>query len=181
MRAGQTVTREVINARTMFNHSTNQIHYPSMRMSASAHIAEVDIGVRNVLEALNAERILLVSAAVHYWHWLTHHAPEPANGREVFGREIGYNQSVRFPIADAYMTIRATDLMCFKAAWIFDTVQPFGTEANLVEQLALEASCHQAANAARDTHGSHGFVDKYDIERIFRETRIFQVPRSTTK
>lgn len=165
---------KVIKVRTMFNYATNQIHYQGLRVPASTVIGQVGKGFRYVLDGWNAERILLASEAIGDGYWFTQRATDYANKREVFGRKIGTNQGVQFPIADAYMKIRAADLMRWDAARLFDAGEPCGAEANMAKHLASEASW-AAANACLDTHGGYGFVDEYDVERKFRETRMFQV------
>ena len=131
-------------------------------------------GFRYVIDGWNAERILLASEAIGDGYWFVERAVDYANEREVFGRPIGANQGVQFPLADAYMKVRAADMMRYEAARLFDEGKPCGAEANMAKHLASEASW-AAANAALDTHGGNGFVDQYDIERKFRETRMFQV------
>jgi len=158
----------------MFNYATNQIHYHGMRVPASAVIGEVGKGFRYVIDGWNAERILLASEAIGDGYWFTTRGVEYANSREVFGRKIGSNQGVQFPITDAYMKVRAADMMRYEAARLFDAGEPCGAEANMAKHLASEASW-AAANACLDTHGGYGFVDEYDVERKFRETRMFQV------
>jgi acyl-CoA dehydrogenase len=174
VRAQQPDTLQVVKVRTMFNYATNQIFYRGMRVPATAVIGEVDKGFRYVLDGWNAERILLASEAIGDGYWFTNRAVKYANNRQVFGRRIGENQGVQFPIADAYMKVRAADMMRFEAARLFDSGQPCGAEANMAKHLASEASW-AAANACLDTHGGYGFVDEYDVERKFRETRMFQV------
>jgi acyl-CoA dehydrogenase len=174
IRAEQPDTLEVTPVRTMFNYATNQVHFHDMRVPADHVIGEVDSGFRYVLDGWNAERILLASEAIGDGYWFVERAVAYANEREVFGRPIGANQGVAFPLADAYMTVRAADLMRVEAARLFDEGKPCGAEANMAKHLASEASW-AAANAALDTHGGNGFVDAYDIERKFRETRMFQV------
>jgi acyl-CoA dehydrogenase len=174
IRAEQPDTLEVTPVRTMFNYATNQVHFHDVRVPADHVIGEVDSGFRYVLDGWNAERILLASEAIGDGYWFIERAVAYANEREVFGRPIGANQGVAFPLADAYMTVRAADLMRVEAARLFDEGKPCGAEANMAKHLASEASW-AAANAALDTHGGNGFVDAYDIERKFRETRMFQV------
>ncbi|MDQ0848140.1 acyl-CoA dehydrogenase [Arthrobacter sp. B3I9] len=174
VRAEQPDTLKVTKVRTMFNYATNQVHYQGMRVPASAVIGEVGQGFRYVIDGWNAERILLASEAIGDGYWFTQRATDYANSREVFGRKIGANQGVQFPITDAYMRVRAADLMRYEAARLFDAHEPCGAEANMVKHLASEASW-AAANACLDTHGGYGFVDEYDVERKFRETRMFQV------
>jgi acyl-CoA dehydrogenase len=174
VRTEQPDTLKVIKVRTMFNYATNQVHYQGMRVPASAVIGEVGQGFRYVIDGWNAERILLAAEAIGDGYWFTQRATDYANSREVFGRKIGANQGVQFPITDAYMKVRAADLMRYEAARLFDAHEPCGAEANMAKHLASEASW-AAANACLDTHGGYGFVDEYDVERKFRETRMFQV------
>ena len=158
----------------MFNYATNQVYYDGLRVPADHSSATVDDGFRYVIDGWNAERILLASEAIGDGYWFVERAADYADQREVFGRPIGANQGVQFPLADAYMKVRAADMMRYEAARLFDAGEPCGAEANMAKHLASEASW-AAANAALDTHGGNGFVDKYDIERKFRETRMFQV------
>ncbi len=174
VRAEQPETLEVVPVRTMFNYATNQVFYRGVRVPAGQVVGEVDAGFRYVLDGWNAERILLASEAIGDGYWFIKRAVAYANGREVFGRPIGANQGVQFPLADAYMKVRAADLMRTEAARLFDAGRPCGAEANMAKHLASEASW-AAANVALDTHGGNGFVDQYDIERKFRETRLYQV------
>jgi acyl-CoA dehydrogenase len=174
VRAEQPETLEVVPVRTMFNYATNQVFYRGMRVPADHVIGQVDAGFRYVIDGWNAERILLAAEAIGDGYWFVERAVAYANEREVFGRPIGANQGVQFPLADAYMKVRAADLMRYEAARLFDAGQPCGAEANMAKHLASEASW-AAANTALDTHGGNGFVDQYDVERKFRETRIYQV------
>ncbi|KRE64232.1 acyl-CoA dehydrogenase [Arthrobacter sp. Soil736] len=174
VREEQPNTLKVVKVRTMFNYATNQVWYQGMRVPASAVIGQVGRGFRYVLDGWNAERILLSAEAVGDGYWFTQRAVDYANSREVFGRKIGSNQGVQFPIADAYMKVRAADMMRYEAARLFDAGEPCGAEANMAKHLSSEASW-AAANACLDTHGGYGFVDEYDVERKFRETRMFQV------
>ncbi|MET3920011.1 alkylation response protein AidB-like acyl-CoA dehydrogenase [Arthrobacter sp. UYEF20] len=153
VRAEQPDTLKVVKVRTMFNYATN---------------------FRYVIDGWNAERILLASEAIGDGYWFTRRGVDYANSREVFGRKIGANQGVQFPITDAYMKVRAADMMRYEAARLFDAGEPCGAEANMAKHLASEASW-AAANACLDTHGGYGFVDEYDVGRKFRETRMFQV------
>ena len=174
VRAEQPEALTVVKIRTMFNYATNQVTYQGMRVPASAVIGKVGNGFRYVIDGWNAERILLASEAIGDGYWFTRRATEYANKREVFGRKIGSNQGVQFPIVDAYMKVRAADMMRYEAARLFDAGEPCGAEANMAKHLASEASW-AAANSCLDTHGGYGFVDEYDVERKFRETRMFQV------
>jgi acyl-CoA dehydrogenase len=174
VRTEQPAALEVVPVRTMFNYATTQVHYRGLRVPADHVIGEVDAGFRYVIDGWNAERILLASEAIGDGYWFVDRAVRYAGEREVFGRPIGAHQGVAFPLAEAYMKVRAADLMRFEAARLFDAGQHCGAEANMAKLLASEASWN-AANAALDTHGGNGFVDEYDIERKFRETRLFQV------
>ncbi|MCU1526465.1 MAG: acyl-CoA dehydrogenase domain protein [Frondihabitans sp.] len=174
VRAEQPDTMRVVKVNTMFNYATNQVFYEGLRLPVESVIGEVGSGFRYVLDSWNAERILLASEAVGDGYWFTERASTYASNRVVFGRRIGENQGVQFPITDAYMNIRAADLMRFEAARLFDAGEPCGPEANMAKHLASEASW-EAANACLNTYGGYGFVDEYDIERKFRETRMFQV------
>ena len=174
VRAEQPESLEVVPVRTMFNYATNQVTYDGVRVPADHVIGQVDAGFRYVLDGWNAERILLASEAIGDGYWFIERAVGYANERSVFGRPIGANQGVQFPLADAYMKVRAADLMRSEAARLFEAGEPCGAEANMAKHLASEASW-AAANAALDTHGGNGFVDQYDVERKFRETRLYQV------
>jgi acyl-CoA dehydrogenase len=174
VRTEQPEALEVVPVRTMFNYATNQVSYTGVRVPADHVVGEVDAGFRYVIDGWNAERILLAAEAVGDGYWFVDRAVAYATGREVFGRPIGANQGVQFPLADAYMRVRAADLMRYEAARLFDAGRPCGAEANMAKHLASEASW-AAANTALDTHGGNGFVDEYDVERKFRETRMYQV------
>ena len=174
VRAQQPDALEVTPVRTMFNYATNEVRFHGMRVPADHVIGEVDAGFRYVIDGWNAERILLAAEAIGDGYWFVDRAVRYARGREVFGRPIGANQGVAFPLADAYMKVRAADLMRYEAARLFDEGKQCGAEANMAKHLASEASW-AAANAALDTHGGNGFVDAHDVERKFRETRMFQV------
>jgi acyl-CoA dehydrogenase len=165
---------EVIPVRTMFNYATNEVHYRQLRVPASGLIGEEGQGFRYVIDGWNAERILLAAEAIGDGYWFTDRATSYANSRRVFGRAIGANQGVQFPIAHAYMQVRAADLMRYQAAGLFDAGRPCGAEANMAKLLSSEASW-AAANACLDTHGGYGFVDTFDVERKFRETRLYKV------
>ncbi len=174
VRAEQPESLEVVPVRTMFNYATNQVAYKGVRVPADAVIGQVDAGFRYVIDGWNAERILLAAEAIGDGYWFVERAVAYANEREVFGRRIGANQGVQFPLADAYMKVRAADLLRYEAARLFDAGEPCGAEANMAKHLASEASW-AAANTALDAHGGNGFVDQYDVERKFRETRMYQV------
>lgn len=174
VRSEQPDTLKVVPVRTMFNYATNQVFYRGMRVPSSAVVGQVDKGFRYVIDGWNAERILLAAEAIGDGYWFTTTATSYANNREVFGRKIGANQGVQFPIVDAYMKVRAADLMRYEAARLFDAGEPCGAEANMAKHLSSDASW-AAANICLDTHGGYGFVDAYDVERKFRETRMYQV------
>jgi acyl-CoA dehydrogenase len=165
---------EVRPVRTMFNYETYQVTYRDLRLPAEALIGEEGMGFRYVLDGWNAERILLAAECIGDGRWFVERASAYARRREVFGRPIGANQGVQFPLARAHAQLEAADLLRWKAAWLFDRGAKSGAEANMAKLLASEASW-AAANACLDTHGGNGFVDEYDVERKFRETRLFQV------
>jgi acyl-CoA dehydrogenase len=164
----------VEGVRTMFNYATNQVTYRDLRVPANALIGREGEGFRQVLDGWNAERILLASEAIGDGLWFIERATQYANAREVFGSQIGSFQGVAFPLADAYMQVRAAELMRIEGARLFDCHQPCGAEANMSKYLASVASW-AAGNACLDTHGGYGFVDRYDIERKFRETRLYSI------
>lgn len=174
VRENQPDAVEVVPVRTMFNYATNQIFYRGLRVPASAVVGEVDNGFRQILDGMNAERVLIAAEAIGDGYWFTDRAVAYTSEREVFGRPTASNQGIQFPIADAYMKIRAADLMRFEAARLFDEQRPCGAEANMAKLLASDASW-EAANVCLNSYGGYGFVDKYDVERKFRETRVYQV------
>lgn len=165
---------EVIPVRTMFNYATNQVRYHGLRVPATAVLGEVGQGFRHVIDGWNAERILLAAEAIGDARWFVERAVAYSQEREVFGRPIAVNQGIQFPIADAYMRQRAADAIRWEACARFDAGEPTGAEANMAKWLAAEASW-QAANMCLDTYGGFGFVDTYDVERKFRETRVYGV------
>jgi len=165
---------EVRRTRTMFNYETYQVTYRDLRIPAESLIGAEGMGFRYVIDGWNAERILLAAECIGDGYWFTETAARYASQREVFGRPIGQNQGVQFPIARAYAHLRAADLLRYQAAALFDAGLSCGAEANMAKLLASEASW-AAANACLDTHGGNGFVDEYDVERKFRETRLYQV------
>jgi acyl-CoA dehydrogenase len=159
---------------TMMNHSTTEVFFEDLLLPEDALVGELGQGLRHVLDGMNAERILIASECIGDGRFLLERATAYANQREVFGRPIGANQGVQFPLARAYMQLRAADLVRLDAAARFDGGEPCGAEANMAKFLASEASW-AAANAALDVHGGFGFAVEYDIERKFRETRLYQV------
>ena len=165
---------ELRKVRTMINYATNEVFYHGLKVAPEMVIGEVGQGFRYVLDGLNAERILLAAEAVGDGYWFTQRAVSYGNDRHVFGRAITSNQGVQFPIAEAFMKVKAADLMRQEAAALFDAGLPCGAEANMGLYLAAEASW-EAANVCLDAHGGFGLVDEYDVERKFRETRMYQV------
>ncbi len=165
---------EVQPVRTMFNYATYQVWFRDLRLPLDSLIGEEGQGFRYVIDGWNAERILLAAEAIGDGYWFIDRASTYARDREVFDAPIGRNQGVQFPIVRAYSATVAADLVRYKAAWLFDTNASCGAEANMAKLLASEASW-QAANICLDTHGGYGFVDEYDVERKFRETRLYQV------
>jgi acyl-CoA dehydrogenase len=160
--------------RTMMNHSTTEIFFDDVHLPAAALVGEEGRGFRYILDGMNAERILIAAECVGDGRWFVKKASAYARDRVVFGRPIGANQGVQFPIARAYAALEAADLMRFRAADLFDSNRPCGPEANMAKLLASEASW-MAANACLDTHGGFGFAQEYDIERKFRETRLYSI------
>lgn len=159
---------------TMMNHNTTEVFFDDVVVPADALVGQEGMGFRHILDGMNAERILIASECIGDGRFFLDRAVAYANTREVFGRPIGANQGVQFPLARAYASLSAADLMRKKAADLFDAGKPCGTEANMSKLLASEASW-AAANACLDTHGGFGFAAEYDIERKFRETRLYQV------
>jgi acyl-CoA dehydrogenase len=159
---------------TWMNHSTTQVFFDEVEIPASALIGAEGNGFRQILDGMNAERILIAAECVGDGRFFLDRASRYANERVVFGRPIGQNQGVQFPLAKAYAQLEAADLMRWKAATRFDAGESCGAEANMAKLLASEASW-AAGNAALDTHGGYGFAAEYDIERKLRETRLYQV------
>ncbi|MEZ4658396.1 MAG: acyl-CoA dehydrogenase family protein [Caldilineaceae bacterium] len=174
VRASQPDSLEVIPVRTMFNYATYQIKYHQMRIPADSLIGQEGRGFRYVLDGWNAERILLAAECIGDGDWFVERAVAYATTVERFGAPLGKNQGVQFPIARAYAQVRAADAVRYQAAALFDQGQSCGAEANMAKLLASEASW-AAANICLDTHGGNGFVDEYDVERKFRETRMYQI------
>ena len=164
---------------TMLNHETNELFFDGLEIPAANLIGAEGNGFRYLLDGLNAERILIAAECVGDGDWFIERSCRYAGERVVFDRPIGQNQGIQFPIARAYADIRAADLMRYRAAELFDQNQACGAEANMAKLLAADASW-QAANVALQTHGGYGFASEYDIERKFRETRLFQVAPIST-
>ena len=159
---------------TMMNHNTTEVFFDDVVIPAEALVGEEGRGFRYILDGMNAERILSASECIGDGRFVLDRAIAYANEREVFGRPIGANQGVQFPLARAYAQLRAADLVRFEAARLYDAGEKCAEEANMAKYLASEASWG-AVNAALDTHGGFGFAVEYDIERKFRETRLYQV------
>jgi acyl-CoA dehydrogenase len=165
--------------RNMVNHETNQLFFDSLEVPAENLIGEEGKGFRYILDGLNAERILIAAECIGDGYWFVDHATRYAKERVVFDRPIGRNQGIQFPIARAYVNVQAADLMRYRAAALFDAGQPCGAEANMAKLLAADASW-EAANVCLQTHGGYGFAAEYDVERKFRETRLYQVAPIST-
>ena len=165
--------------RMLMNNATNELVFEGLRVPAESMIGEEGEGFRYIMDGMNAERILIAAECVGDGRWFVDRATECAGEREVFGRKIGENQGVQFPIARAYANVEAASLMVEKAASLFDRGEPCGAEANLAKLLAADASW-EAANVAVQTFGGYGFDAEYDVERTFRETRLYQVAPIST-
>jgi acyl-CoA dehydrogenase len=175
MRAAQEAgTMTIRPIKTLMNHATTEIFLDGVELPVDALVGEEGKGFRYILDGMNAERILIAAECIGDGHWFAEKASRYASERIVFGRPVGQNQGVQFPIARAYAAIEAADLMRYKAAWLFEQGLPCGAEANMAKLLGSEASW-QAANACLDTHGGFGFAEEYDIERKFRENRLYTV------
>ncbi|WP_428682381.1 acyl-CoA dehydrogenase family protein [Sphingopyxis sp.] len=165
--------------RTMLNHATTELFFDDLRVPAANLIGEEGKGFKYILDGMNAERILIASECIGDGRFFIDRASAYASGREVFGRPIGENQGIQFPIARAYVQLSAAAAMVDQAAAMFDAGEPCGTEANMSKMLASEASWY-AADMCVQTHGGFGFAEEYDIERKFRETRLYQVAPIST-
>ncbi|MFI0843257.1 acyl-CoA dehydrogenase family protein [Mesorhizobium sp. IMUNJ 23232] len=165
--------------RTMMNHSTTEVFFDNVRVPAENLVGEEGKGFRYILSGMNAERILIAAECVGDAKWLIEKATSYAKDRNVFGRPIGANQGVQFPIARAYANMRAAELMVKEAARLYEAGRDCGAEANMAKMLAADAS-NDAANACIQTHGGFGFAEEYDVERKFRETRLYQVAPIST-
>jgi alkylation response protein AidB-like acyl-CoA dehydrogenase len=165
--------------RTMMNHSTTEVFFDGVRVPAANLIGEEGKGFRYILSGMNAERILIAAECIGDAKWFIEKASGYAKERSVFGRPIGQNQGIQFPIAKAYASMRAAELMVHGAARLYDQGADCGAEANMAKMLAADASW-EAANACMQTHGGFGFAEEFDIERKFRETRLYQVAPIST-
>ncbi|MCX7960164.1 MAG: acyl-CoA/acyl-ACP dehydrogenase [Burkholderiales bacterium] len=165
--------------RNMVNHETNEVFFDNLEIPAENLIGEEGKGFRYILDGLNAERILIAAECIGDGYWFVERAVRYAKERVVFERPIGQNQGVQFPIAECYMEIEAANLMRWKAAALFDAHKHCGAEANMAKHLAAKASW-EAANVCLQTHGGFGFAAEYDVERKFRETRLYLVAPIST-
>ena len=174
-KSGMTV-RPIAN---MVNHETNELFFENLEIPAENLIGEEGKGFKYILDGLNAERTLIAAECIGDGYWFIDRVTQYVKERTVFGRPIGQNQGVQFPIADAYMEVEAANLMRYKACDLFDRGEACGAEANMAKYLAAKASW-EAANACLQFHGGFGFAHEYDIERKFRETRLYQVAPIST-
>jgi acyl-CoA dehydrogenase len=168
--------RPILN---MVNHETNELFFENLEIPAENLIGEEGKGFKYILDGLNAERTLIAAECIGDGYWFIDKVTKYVNERVVFGRPIGQNQGVQFPIAKAYVNIEAANLMRYKACELFDAHQPCGAQANMAKMLAADASW-EAANACLQFHGGFGFACEYDVERKFRETRLYQVAPIST-
>ena len=165
--------------RNMVNHETNQVFIDDLEIPAENLIGAEGKGFKYILDGLNAERILIAAECIGDGYWFIERATSYSKDRVVFDRPIGQNQGIQFPIAEAYMEIEAANLMRYKAAALFDAHKPCGAEANMAKHLAAKASW-EAANVCLQTYGGFGFAAEYDVERKFRETRLYLVAPIST-
>ena len=163
----------------MVNHETNELFFDNLEIPAENLIGQEGQGFKYILTGLNAERALIAAECIGDGYWFTDKVTDYVNTRQVFGRPIGQNQGVQFPIAQAYIDVEAANLMRYKACALFDAGRPCGAEANMAKYLAAEASW-KAANACIQYHGGFGFACEYDVERKFRKTRLYQVAPIST-
>jgi acyl-CoA dehydrogenase len=160
--------------RNMVNHETNEVFFDNLEIPAENLIGEEGKGFKYILDGLNAERALIAAECIGDAYWCIDRARKYASERVVFGKPIGQNQGIQFPIAQAFIETEAANLMRFKACELFDAGKPCGAEANMAKHLAAKAS-FEAADICLQTHGGFGFACEYDVERKFRETRLYQV------
>lgn len=170
---------EIRPIKTMMNHATTELFIEDLKVPVENLIGEEGKGFRYILDGMNAERILIAAECIGDGRWFIERATNYANERIVFGRPIGQNQGIQFPIATAHIHLEAADLMRKKAAQLYDSELACGAEANMAKLLAADASW-EAANVALQTHGGFGFAAEYDIERKFKETRLYQVAPIST-
>jgi len=165
--------------RNMVNHETNELFFENLEIPEENLIGEEGKGFKYILDGLNAERILIAAECIGDGYWFIDRVTRYVKDRQVFGRPIGQNQGVQFPIADAYIEVEAANLMRYAACDLFDQQQASGAQANMAKYLAAKASW-EAANACLQFHGGFGFACEYDVERKFRETRLYQVAPIST-
>ena len=165
--------------RTMMNHSTTEVFFDDVRVPAENLIGQEGKGFGYILSGMNAERILIAAECIGDAKWFLEKGSAYACERQVFGRPIGRNQGIQFPLAKAYAAMRAAELMVKEAARLYEAGADCGAEANMAKMLAADASW-EAANACMQTHGGFAFAEEYDIERKFRETRLYQVAPIST-
>ena len=170
---------EVKPISNMVGHETNELFFDNLEIPAESLIGEEGKGFRYILDGLNAERTLIAAECIGDGYWFIDKATQYASEREVFGRPIGQNQGIQFPLAKAFAHLEAANLMRFEACRRFDAVQDAGAQANMAKLLAADASW-EAANATMQTFGGFGFAEEYDVERKFRETRLYQVAPIST-
>ena len=170
---------QVTPIRNMVNHETNTVFIDNLEVPVENLIGEEGRGFKYILDGLNAERILIAAECIGDGYWFTEKSVQYSKDRVIFDRPIGQNQGIQFPIARAYVNIQAADLMRYKACSMFDAKKPCGAEANMAKMLAADASW-EAANVCLQTHGGFGFAAEYDVERKFRETRLYQVAPIST-
>jgi acyl-CoA dehydrogenase len=163
----------------MVNHETNELFFENLEIPEENLIGQEGHGFKYILDGLNAERTLIAAECIGDGYWFIDRVSKYVNERIVFGRPIGQNQGVQFPIAEAYIEVEAANLMRYRACALFDSHQPCGAEANMSKYLAAKASW-EAANACIQFHGGFGFANEYDVERKFRETRLYQVAPIST-
>jgi acyl-CoA dehydrogenase len=179
MQAAKNAGLTIRPIRTMMNHSTTEVFFDNVRIPADNLLGEEGKGFRYILSGMNAERILIAAECIGDAKWFIEKATDYAKARVIFDRPIGRNQGVQFPLARAYAQMRAAELMVHKAAALFEGGMDCGAEANMAKLLAADASW-AAAEACVQTHGGFGFAEEYDIERKFRETRLYQVAPIST-
>jgi acyl-CoA dehydrogenase len=165
--------------RNMVNHETNEVFFDNLEIPAENLIGKEGSGFKYILDGLNAERILIAAECIGDGYWFLDKSVKYAKERVVFDRPIGQNQGIQFPIAECYMEVEAANLMRFKATALFDAHKPCGAEANMAKHLGAKASW-EAANVCLQTHGGFGFAAEYDVERKFRETRLYLVAPIST-
>ena len=165
--------------RNMVNHETNELYFDGLEIPADSLLGEEGKGFKYILDGLNAERALIAAECIGDGYWFIEKVVKYTSERVVFGRPIAQNQGVQFPIAKAYVNLEAANLMRYRACELYDRQQPCGAEANMAKLLAADASW-EAANVCLQFHGGFGFACDYDVERKFRETRLYQVAPVST-